>query len=240
MAKLTNSPKQVLGLDLERRKSFTFQVSVVNTDGNPVDLTGCTMRFVLKPAAYDDDHFDVTNILVNSNAAIPEPEAGYGVFSFQAAELDQTPGEYFGALVLWTPTGYSLTLAKVTLNLLENSESDSMHLQYNVASPPSAVEIMLRGEQAVSITTDAYGGRDSAYRGPCVRTTAEPLNPVIGEITVLNTSLIREARYPDGRLVELRDGDLIFEEGTAGVAALLMSITGASATLVTRLNVGGE
>lgn len=238
MAKLTNSPKQVLGLDLERRKSFTFRVNVVNSDGNPVDLTSCRLRFVMKPAAYDDDQFDVTNILVHAEASIPEPDLGYGVFSFQAAELDQAPGEYFGSIVLWTPTNYSIVLAKVTMNLLENTESDSMHLQYNVSSPPSSVEITLRGEQAVSITTDAFGGRDSSFRGPCVRTTTEALTPDLDGLTVLPSSAIREQHYPDGRVVELRDGDLVFQEGGSGVGAVLMSIMGTSVTLVTRINVG--
>ena len=50
MAKLSNSPKQALNFDLERRKSFTFRVRLKYSDGSLVNLTGCTLRFVMKSA----------------------------------------------------------------------------------------------------------------------------------------------------------------------------------------------
>lgn len=236
MAKLTNSPRQTLGLDLERRKSFTFQVTVVNSDGSAADLTDCKLRFVMKSATYDDDHYDITNIIVNSEAHISEPEAGYGVFSFQAAELDQPPGEYYGSITLWTASGYSVTLLKTTINLLENTESDSMHLSYNASSPPSEVEIQLRGSQVVNITTSNYRV-ESIYRGPAIRTTTEELNPVLGQITDVPLTEIRAAAYPNGKAVELRDGDVIFQEGAQVVAGIVMSIDSGVATVVTRISV---
>ena len=102
MAKITNAPSATLTLDLERRKSFAFRLNVKNTDGSAVDLTGARIRFVLKPAAFDDDHYDVTNIVVNQDGSIPPNEGakGYCVFGFQAAELDQPPGEYYGSIVM--------------------------------------------------------------------------------------------------------------------------------------------
>ena len=151
MALLTNSPVQPLNFSLERRKSYSFKLALKYTDAAPVDLTGCTIRFVLKPDSYDDDQFDVTNLLVNSVAEIPEPLLGYGYFSFQAAELDQEPGEYSCSIVLWTPTGYSIVLTKGTLTLLENTESDSMHRQYPSATPGVALELTLRDSDVVTL-----------------------------------------------------------------------------------------
>ena len=64
MATLTNSPRQELNFDLERRKSYSFKVVIRHVDGTLVDLTGCTLTFVLKSATHDDDDFDTSNILV--------------------------------------------------------------------------------------------------------------------------------------------------------------------------------
>ena len=55
MAKLSNTPKQTLTFDLERRKSYTFRVALKYGDGLPVDLTGSQVTFVMKESALDDD-----------------------------------------------------------------------------------------------------------------------------------------------------------------------------------------
>lgn len=151
MATLTNSPRQALNFDLERRKSYTFQTLVLQANGTPVDLTGCTLTFVLKPATHDDDDFDTANILVNSIALISDPLGGMGVFAFQAAELDQEPGEYNAAIVLWSPQGYSTLLAKGTVNILANAESGSVRMAYPVATPESVLELPLRPADTVEI-----------------------------------------------------------------------------------------
>ncbi len=169
MAKLTNTPLQTLSFDLERRKSFLFRVNVLHTDGSAVDITGCTLRFVLKDTEYDDDHFDVTNILVNSEADIAEPLEGYGIFSLQAAELDSEPGEYFFSLVLWTPDNFATVLSKGSINLLPNTESDSMHRLYTTATGAASIDAVLRGNGVLSITAGNLGvgpKGDPGIQGP--------------------------------------------------------------------------
>ena len=153
MAKITNAPSATLTLDLERRKSFAFRLNVKNAVGGAVDLTGSRIRFVLKPAEFDDDHYDVTNIVVNQDGSIPPNEGakGYCVFGFQAAELDQAPGEYNAAIVLWSPQGYSTLLAKGTVNILANAESGSVRKTYTVATPESVLELPLRPADTVEI-----------------------------------------------------------------------------------------
>ena len=151
MAKLSNSPKQALNFDLERRKSFTFRVRLKYSDGSLVDLTGCTLRFVMKSAGAVDDHFDLNNLVVNSEATIGAPHTGEGVFAFQAAELDGDPGEYDYSIVLWSPDNFSTVLAKGVINLLDNSESHSMHRLYSATAPTSALELTLRGGDVVEV-----------------------------------------------------------------------------------------
>lgn len=151
MAKLSNSPKQALNFDLERRKSFTFRVRLKYSDGSLVNLTGCTIRFVMKSAGAVDDHFDLNNLVVNSEATIGAPHTGEGVFAFQAAELDGDPGEYGYSIVLWSPDNFSTVLAKGVINLLDNSESHSMHRLYSTTAPTSALELTLRGGDVVEV-----------------------------------------------------------------------------------------
>ena len=151
MAKLSNSPKQALNFDLERRKSFTFRVRLKYSDGSLVNLTGCTLRFVMKSAGAVDDHFDLNNLVVNSEATIGAPHMGEGVFAFQAAELDGDPGEYGYSIVLWSPDNFSTVLAKGVINLLDNSESHSMHRLYSATAPTSALELTLRGGDVVEV-----------------------------------------------------------------------------------------
>ena len=151
MAKLSNSPKQALNFDLERRKSFTFRVRLKYSDGSLVNLTGCTLRFVMKSAGAVDDHFDLNNLVVNSEATIGAPLTGEGVFAFQAAELDGDPGEYGYSIVLWSPDNFSTVLAKGVINLLDNSESHSMHRLYSATAPTSALELTLRGGDVVEV-----------------------------------------------------------------------------------------
>ena len=212
MAKITNAPSATLTLDLERRKSFAFRLNVKNADGGAVDLTGARIRFVLKPATFDDDHYDVTNIVVNQDGSIPPNEGskGYCVFGFQAAELDQPPGEYYGSIVMWTSTGYSVTLLKLVVNILENTESDSMHVSYVASAPPTEIEVALRGSQVVNVYTQNLGV-EAVQRGPCIRTTEAEIDTHIGATTQLAIAQVVPQAYPTGGLVELRPGDLVFQ-----------------------------
>lgn len=166
MPTLTNSPRQTLNFDLERCKSYSFRCNLSHGDGSPVDLTGCTLRFVLKSGNYGDDPFDLLNLLVNSSAELPDPTAGYGVFSFQAAELDQEAGEYSYAIVLWSPDGYSTLLLKGFVNLLDNTESHSMHRMYGVTTQAAALELTLRPNDVVEVQANTLTRGPEGLPGP--------------------------------------------------------------------------
>ena len=151
MPTLSNSPQQTLDFVLERRKSFGFRVNLFHGDGTSVDLTGCTLTYVVKDKEFDNDDFDVTNLIVNNQAVIPQPTEGYGVFSMQAAELDADPGEYFAGLVLWSPYNYSTLLLKGNFVLVANTESRSMHRMYSIDTPGSSVDVKLRDNIVLNI-----------------------------------------------------------------------------------------
>ena len=154
MAKLSNTPRQQMTFDLERRKSYSFRCVLLHADRFPLDLTGCTLRFVMKREEYDEDLFDTTNQLINSEALILSPESGEGTFSFQAAELDGPPGAYNYAIVLWTKDGYSVVVTKGTVNLHPNTDSRSIMQSYTTNTADAALEITLRGNDVLNIVTN--------------------------------------------------------------------------------------
>ena len=154
MAKLSNTPRQQMTFDLERRKSYSFRCVLLHADRFPLDLTGCTLRFVMKREEYDEDLFDTTNQLINSKALILSPESGEGTFSFQAAELDGPPGAYNYAIVLWTKDGYSVVVTKGTVNLHPNTDSLSIMQSYTTNTANAALEITLRGNDVLNIVTN--------------------------------------------------------------------------------------
>ena len=154
MARLSNSPQQQLVMDLERRKSYSFRVVIMNADRSPMNLSDCTLRFVMKAAPFDDDLFDTTNQIINCEAQIDSPELGEATFSFQAAELDAVPGEYNYTIVMWTKTGFSVVVVKGILNLHPNTESASALHTYSPGSTDGALEITMRGSDVVNIVVN--------------------------------------------------------------------------------------
>lgn len=166
MPQATNSPLQLLHFALERRKSYSFQLNLVNGDKSPVDLTGCSLRFVVKTQDWDDDQFDMTNLLFNSVASIPSPIDGLAFYSFQAAELDWDAGDYSYALVLRTPNGFSVVVSKGTFTLLANTESDSIHHQYSTGTSEASYELTLRGSSVVSVQVNTLRQGATGPQGP--------------------------------------------------------------------------
>lgn len=154
MATLSNIPKGSPSFRLERRKSYTLQVKLVDTDGAAIDLTGCTVRMVVKSVEYDGDTYDTSNMLTNLDAAISSPLTGIGVFYFQAAELDWDPGDYYYAMVLQTGAGFTSTLAKGSFIIEPNTESLSIGTTYVGGTAVTKAEITMRGGDVLQIATN--------------------------------------------------------------------------------------
>ena len=200
MAKLSNSPRQSLNFDLERRKSYSFKFVMRHVDGTLVDLTGCTIRFVMKPLGADEDVFDLNNLLVNNEATLGT--TGEGLFAFQAAELDGDPGEYPYAIVMWTADNYSSVLMKGTVNLVDNTESLSMYRQFGVTSPEAALELTLRQGDVVQVVAASmvkvFLGQDGG--APTVDSVAGRTGNVVlssADLTDVN-SLVTDAELAAG------------------------------------------
>lgn len=153
MATFGNSPSKIhTVLHLEARKSFSLGVRIKQENGAPIDITDCTIRFVMKPDALDyTDETDATNLIDNAIATLVGATEGFARFDFQAADLDEAPGEYGFAIVLWTAAGYSVVLAKGVVNLLPNTEFASLGTSYTGSNPSEALDIVLRGTSVIEV-----------------------------------------------------------------------------------------
>lgn len=165
MAQLTNSPLQSVNFDLERRKSYSFNLNLTYKDGGGVDLTGCTVRFIMKDAFSDDDFFDLSNLIVNSVGTITNPTEGKVQFNLQAAELDAT-GELVYSIVLWSADNYSSVLAKGLVNMLSNNETSSVIRQFSNAVSMNTLDVVLRGKDTISVTANLLDRGPAGSEGP--------------------------------------------------------------------------
>ena len=154
MPSLTNTPAQTVSFSLERRKSYQVRVTLKNGDGTGVNLADAVLRFVVKAEEWDDDQYDLTNLLVNNQAVILDADAGQALFSFQAAELDNMPGDYYYAIVVLLPDFFSGVVLKGDFSLLANPESDSIHYQYAPSAAQTELVIALRAPGNITITTN--------------------------------------------------------------------------------------
>ena len=152
MAYIGNTLSGTTVISVEARKSFALILTFADTNRRPADLTGCTVRFVVKSLPLrDTDTGDSDNLITSSVATLVDPAGGVCQFSVQASELDFPPGEYPFAIVLVTPQGYSSVAVKGVLDLQQNTEFTSMSSTYSATSAPSSIEVLLRGPDTIDV-----------------------------------------------------------------------------------------
>src|SRR6478672_6090794 len=155
MSHLGNSPRQHLVLRLEARKSFALSVWITDRAGRALDITGSTIRLVVKKSPFDGtDVADADNLITNAAAIIEDPTTGYAALYLQASDLDFKPGEYPFALVLLND-GYSSVLGRGVVDLVDNPEAASVGSTYVGGETASALRIALEGANALKIETGA-------------------------------------------------------------------------------------
>ncbi|QNL30109.1 minor tail protein [Microbacterium phage Stormbreaker] len=154
MATVSNSPIDLVVLRLQARKSFSFGVWVQDQNERPLDISGCSIRFVARKKVASTVNDDSDNLITNSVAVLTAPILGYAVFSFQASELDWAPGEYQFAVVL-SDEGYSATIIQGVIELEGNTEFTSMTETYSTVTPSTSLRAIMRESVAIKVTTGA-------------------------------------------------------------------------------------
>jgi hypothetical protein len=150
---LGNSTPTETVIRVEARKSFALGIWVTDRAGRPLDITGVTIRMVVKktPLPNTGDS-DTTNLLTNSEANLTDPAVGYAQLFLQASDLNHEPDEYPFALVMITE-GYSVVLAKGTFDIQPNSEYASVGDSYIGANAAEDITIAIEGQNVLTIRT---------------------------------------------------------------------------------------
>lgn len=152
MAYIGNSPEQRTVLRLEQRKSFALSLWFKDANRRPADLTGALVRLVVKAPPFDpNDTTDADNLIESAVAEFPAPEQGYARIELQASELDAPAGEYPFVIVLTAASGYSTVAVKGVLDLVPNPEFLSAGATYDDVQPPSALDVVLRGQHSIDV-----------------------------------------------------------------------------------------
>ena len=133
-------------LRLERRKSFSFSVSVRTADLRALDLTNCKLSLVVQRSKYPYDN------VISAEPLVREDKEGYARFDLQATDLDIPVGEYPYVVTLVTPAGYSQVIIKGHLDVQDNPDFSATDFVYNAAAPALGIEAVFRSKNHVTST----------------------------------------------------------------------------------------
>ncbi len=154
MAYIGNSPEQQTILRLEQRKSFALSLWFMDSNRRPADLTGCTVRLVVKTPPFADDPADGTNLITHDVAEFPDPTQGFARFELQASELNLAGGEYPFVIVLLSD-GYSSVVVKGYIAVEVNPEFSSMTDVYDDVQAPMALDVIMRSGASIDVICGA-------------------------------------------------------------------------------------
>lgn len=153
-----NSPSSHTLLRLEARKSFALGIRVLDRLGRDADLTGCSLRLVIKA----EETASAPNLVAaDANAVIELPLDGFGLFRLQAATLDIEPREYPFAIVLTTAEGYTSVIVKGSVEIVQNVDFDDSSV-FTLALPTQTITAEL-GSSMISVYTGAQLPPGFAY-----------------------------------------------------------------------------
>lgn len=180
MAYLGNTPSKETILRLEARKSFSFSLAVKDPQRRPIDLTGSSIRTVMKQLPLDSaDTTDLDNLIADPVATLTSPALGLARIDIQSADLNWPIGEYPFAVVLKDPSGFSTVLVKGLVDLVQNTEFGSLASLFADANPAQRLEVLLRDTTVV----DVYVGNSEPQLAPLFsRSTAAPVGGGDGDM----------------------------------------------------------
>lgn len=127
MASLTNTPTQSTLLTLAARKSFSFTVQFLDSNGEPLTLDEDTgVSFTIGEQSYS-----ATPVLTQQASTIV-PVTAIALFNLQASQLDLVPGIYPFEIVT-SVVGYSSVAINGELEIVESYEMGSLGQTYDEA-----------------------------------------------------------------------------------------------------------
>jgi len=146
---LSNSPQDVIQIEIEQRKSFSFGLWIQDADAKYVDITGGEFSFIVGKLNRDQTVTKVAEVAGEIQAAI----LGYVKFNVQAADLDLKAGSYFYTVTM-IHDGYSAVIMNGGLELRPNLETTSVGEEYTGNGTAQSISAVLRQKNDVHLTID--------------------------------------------------------------------------------------
>jgi hypothetical protein len=153
MAQARNTPDEATVIRAEARKSFVLGLWIKDYNGNPLNITDCTIRMVVRKSVPSATVDDSANLITNATAVLTQPDAGLCQFELQASDLDFAAGDYLYSVTL-VSEGYSAVILKGPFTLEQNTEFASIGDTYSGdVSMASALTIILQQQRVVEVRT---------------------------------------------------------------------------------------
>lgn len=151
-AHLTNSPNRIQ-MVLEKAKSFSFGMFFETSDNGTVDITGCSINMIVTSPSYRRG-----GIVIDTMAEIFDPTNGYARFNLQASDTDLTLGQYDFDITLITAEDYSSVIGKGLLEIIANSETDSIDHTYEGQQSPESLTFTIQKSNTVAVVVNHLPG----------------------------------------------------------------------------------
>ena len=170
MGHLGNTPRDTTVLSLETRKSFALGLQFVGDDGRPLDLTGCTVRFV----AAKPKHLG-GQVVVDLDAEILDALLGSCQFELQSSHLNLAVFEHPFSVVLTTALGYSTVVVKGVLDLRENTDLEVGNV-YDGINPSTNLAVHVETGGTITVQVSHVDGLATVVNARILEFTTEAIS----------------------------------------------------------------
>lgn len=153
MGTLGNTPRRHTILTLEAAKSFAFGMQFRTVQRDYVDLTDCTVRFVMD----NPQHLGGATLLDVTSEDL-DPVLGLTQFNLQALDLDRAPGSYPFCVVLVSQHGYSTVILKGEVEILENTDIGATAFSYEGINPSTNMAVYMENGGMVEVVVESLDG----------------------------------------------------------------------------------
>lgn len=193
MTPLSSTPKALTNMRLEARKSFSFGLWFKTLDRKHVDLTGSTLRLVVAELPRKGGA-----LVIDHDIELITPTIGYARADLQASDLDLTPGTYLYSVTLVSPEGYSGLVLKGEIELLQNTEVESVDDSYTGSNPPQSITLEFQRHNRVHVTVNAVSAPGLQVGVVETIPAGEPATAEVSGLWPLQTLSLGLPRGPQG------------------------------------------
>lgn len=154
-----NTPRQETNIQVEANKSFVFGIQFKKANGDPLDLTGTTVRLVAALPTYKGG----TEVLTLDAVHITDTQ-GLVQFQFQAADLALEAASYAYDVTLLTVPGYSVPIIKGFIEVGKNTDQDISNVFTDIHAD-SEVTAVIADSNVVEISIERVDGMLTVTQG---------------------------------------------------------------------------